>query len=956
MDQEDYDTDPFSSHGLWRISKFTLQSLQPLEPLAWDEKLPDLSDGVFKLPLNIFDKSVSELPESNAFGADLLDADPTLELMTDASSDSQPNAASAPHDVEEEETEDIWALDNIEVEQGRDSLLKTWEKFHDRTSHEPVSAYFSESGAKGFDAALAQQVASRGIQNKKCVTRKDLFFQALLKLGLGWSSIFFHYNENARRFERVHDNIRISGLTSTALNGLTEELLHCGTNMQRTRGFVGRVSVKPNELSTLSAFTSAAAVVVYTLEKQLVGSFKHIASLLQIKALFQECGKIVSVLANMVEAVDGAASEAQIISVVLERAAHFSQIFDQMEALLHEIVNRVAAPWLAHVETWVGLRPETMTSIELASSGRSFVVLETREENRKTLLKTPRVDYRYLPDQMPSFVPPDQASLIFESGRSLRLLKQNHPQHPIASREIGGASMPSFECASTWLDIERVQKKASDYEARLRSEILKYNRGESCIGISATLPDTEVSGHSGDHDTLAGTFELFDLDDARTATELLPHDGTSTKDTIGRLLDGSADVDDPGSSATPRDFGPELTSSMYLSLAPLLSSQALLIDFSCLHLLFKEHRLRYHLTLQWRFQLLGDGFFTCLISNSLFDPDMESGERRAGVVRSDVHAGLRLGSRDTWPPASSELRLVLIGLLNECHDADKQSDGTSHSDLRNERELPGGLSFSIRELTDEEIVKCKDPNAIEALDFLRLQYKPSTVLETILTQRSLNKYDRLFKHLLRLLRMVSVVKELIRDSTARDSMSGDTRNVLQKFRIDCQHFVLAISDYCFHVGVGSTWQRFQNTLSRIESCLDKGDIDGTIEAAHSVPRLRDYHEDILDQMLYALFLSKKHNQAATLLENIFGTILTFAPLSRLDGVSGVRHESEATIHRLYSLFRKQTSAFLGYLRAIERVKTPSKSFGKLGMAYTSRETPTGVFEHLLVRLEMKTYY
>jgi hypothetical protein len=93
--------------------------------------------------------------------------------------------------------------------------------------------------------------------------------------------------------------------------------------------------------------------------------------------------------------------------------------------------------------------------------------------------------------------------------------------------------------------------------------------------------------------------------------------------------------------------------------------------------------------------------------------------------------------------------------------------------------------------------------------------------------------------------------------------------------VDAQHFVLAVSDYCFHIGIGSIWQRFQETLAKIESCLDRGDIDGTIEAAHSVPRLRDYHEDMLDQMLFAFFLSKRHAQAAKLLESIFGTILAF---------------------------------------------------------------------------------
>ncbi|PWY94872.1 hypothetical protein BO94DRAFT_509690 [Aspergillus sclerotioniger CBS 115572] len=952
MDQEDHTTDPFSSHGLWSVSRFTLQSLQPLEPLPWDEELPDLSGGFFKSPLNIFDKYASELPGLSTFGPDLFDPDQTLGFTTDTSSESQSNVNPDKHSVQEDDVEDIWALGSFDIKQDCEDLLKSWEKYHDRSSREPVPAYFSESGAKGFDAALARQAAKWGTQTQRFMVQEDVFFQALLRLGLGWSSLFFRYNEQKRQFEQVHNEIRISGITSTALNGLTEELLRCGTNMQRIRIFVGKVPTKSNELSALSAFSGAAGVVVHTLEKQLVGRFRSITSLLQVKALFHECGTVVSVLANMVSAVDGAVSEAQIVSVVSERAAHFTQIFDHMEALLREIVIRVTEPWLTHVETWVGLRPETSTSVELASSGRSFVAVESQVDSKKALSKTPRVDYRYMPDQMPSFIPTDQASLIFESGRSLRLLKRNHPQHPVANQEMRDAHTPKLECASTWFDIERIQRKASEYEAELRSEILKYNRGEYCRGPGAT-PHTEGSWNAEEHQVLTGTFELFDLDDVPNATGLLRKDGNSEKDKLGHLLDENPGLE---SSAAQSGFGPELASSFYLSLAPLLTSQALLIDFSCLHLLFKEHHLRSHLTLQWRFQLLGDGFFTSRLSNSLFDPDMESGERKVGVVRSDVHAGLRLGSRDTWPPASSELRLVLIGLLNECHNADKHLEIPTHVDRGNEKELPGGLSFSIRDLSDDEIAKCKDPNAIEALDFLRLQYKPSAVLETILTQRSLNKYDLLFKHLLRLLRMVSVVKRLIRDSTVRGSQSGDTRNVLQKFRIDSQHFVLAISDYCFHVGVGSTWRRFQDALSKIESCLDHGDIDGTIEAAHSVPRLRDHHEDVLDQMLYALFQSKKHNEVAKLLDDIFGTILTFAPLSQLDGVEGVRHETEAAVRRLYSLFRKQTSAFVGYLRGIEGVKTTSKSLDRSGMAFIPREAPITVFDHLLARLEMKRYY
>lgn len=40
MDLEHENTDPFTIDDLWRPSGFALQSLQPLEPLQWDEKLP----------------------------------------------------------------------------------------------------------------------------------------------------------------------------------------------------------------------------------------------------------------------------------------------------------------------------------------------------------------------------------------------------------------------------------------------------------------------------------------------------------------------------------------------------------------------------------------------------------------------------------------------------------------------------------------------------------------------------------------------------------------------------------------------------------------------------------------------------------------------------------------------------------------------------------------------------
>ena len=806
----------------------------------------------------------------------------------------------------------------------------------------------------GFDAVLAQQNTAKRDSVQTRMVRTDVFIRSLLRLGLGWSSAFFRYERRSNQFERHLKDIRVSGISSLALENVIEYVLQCGTNMQRMRLFAQDPPAKCKELSALFTLSSTVAVIIFNLEQQISNQSKNIASLLQIKALFHRCGDLVGVLAGIVGAAQRAVSDAQVMSIVMEHAAFFAQKFGWMENLVHEIVIRVTQPWFKFIETWIGLRPEDAALRTSMASGKTFVRLNTHDAVK---FKTgpARIDHIYQADHMPSFIPADQARSIFESGRSLQLLKRSHPRHPIARRDVlsrtGGLHL---HCATTWADIEQIQTKAQEYESRLRAEIKRYHKGDLGLQDSPSNVVTQGVDQIADTEVTTAAFELFDIDDEKNAPGPVTDHKALSKDDFKQLLDKARGVETENTNAASY-LGPELASGLHLSLAPILSSQALLIDYSCLHLLFKEHRIRHHLNMQWRFQLLGEGSFVARLSNSLFDPEMESGERKAGKVRSGVDTGLRLGSRDTWPPASSELRLVLIGLLGDCYFGSTNTEDDEKTHIQKDNELPGGLSFSIRELTDEEIERCKNPNAIEALDFLRLQYTPPEVLESLITARSLNKYDRLFKHLLRLIRMVSAVKGLIRDSTARGSLAGETHNVYQRFRVDAQHFVLAVSDYCFHIGIGSIWQRFQDTLTKIEHCLNRGDIDGTIEAAHSVPRLRDYHEDMLDQMLFALFLSKRHVQAAKLLESIFGAILGFSLLSRADGI-GMRNESEGAVLHLYQSFRKQTSAFVNYLRSLESGKATSKSMAKSGEFFSSRTDPTSVFEHLRVRLDVKNYY
>ncbi|KAJ5676989.1 uncharacterized protein N7477_002622 [Penicillium maclennaniae] len=925
--------DPFSSESLWRLSKFSLEALQPLETLPWNTDLPDVSGSLIHQSTNTHDK-IDPIWTLNLFATNC----ESLEL--------------APASILEEEN--IWDIDLLQEESGHVAPLKSWERYQDRSFQEPVSAYFSESGAKGFDAALARQ-STQGRDIAGRLVRDDVFIRSLLRLGLGWSSVFFRFNQKKMAFERFVEDIRVSGVSLKVLDAAITQILQCGTDMQRVRAFVSTPPTKFGDISAKFTLRGTVAVIIYNLERQILAHSRQVVSLLQVTALFSRCADLIGALAEFVDAVEKAVTDAKVISGVIQWAAFVAQKFAWMENLAHEVVVQVTAPWFSFMEGWIGLRPEESALNELLASGRTFIKEELHEDPGRFKSAPSRVEYIYDGSHMPSFIPEDQARSIFESGRSLRLLKKSHPQHPIARRDVlARTGQLRLEYATSWADIERIQKRALEYESSLRAEILRYHRGDS-TAQPEMFDSTHDTSESSSNEIVENTFELFDIDDEKHVSGSVMDGKTLSNDKVSQMLQKARDPC-PDSISFGDRFGPELASSLYLSLAPIISSQAQLIDFSCLHHLFKEHDVRHHLNLQWRFQLLGDGSFASRLSNSLFDPEMDSGERKAGKVRGGVHTGLRLGNRDTWPPASSELRLVLIGILGDCYFSDAEPEQPDNAQQERENELPGGLNFSIRELTNEEIKRCKDPNAIEALDFLRLQYKPPETLEALITSRSLKKYDRLFKQLLRLLRMVSVVKGLVRDSTSRESLTGDIRNVFQRFRIDAQHFVLAVSDYCFHVGIGSIWTNFQKTLSRIERCLDRGDIDGTIEAAHSVPRLRDYHEDVLDQMLFALLLSKRHAQAAKLLENIFSVILAFSSLSKAEGVSGLRHENEGAALHLYSTFRKQASAFVGYLRSLDPGNSSAKIMAKSGAAFSLQNEPMSVFEHLRVRLDVREYY
>ncbi|EEP78793.1 predicted protein [Uncinocarpus reesii 1704] len=946
---------PFAIETLGEPSFFKLQSLEPLERFPWDDSLPDLAHGNFENQSHVFLKDESNIYALNVFGNDFSDS---VDSLPDSSLSSCSDEKQSFDSDRWSEIEDIWELKSISEPFRDEALLKSWDTFpnHRRSHQISGPAYLSEAGSAGFDAALAFQSSQSGLEDSGRVVRTDIFMLALFKLSIGWNSIFFRFNEQTRKFEKSMKDVRISGISLPSLDTFINEVLESGSQTRQIRRFLSSMPTRAEAPAALANLSRAVYVSLYSLESQLFERFKSKPSLLESQTLLRRSHCMVKCLADIIETVGVATTEAEVISSIFAKCDHLSQEFLWLTDILHEILSATAGSWLLRIATSIGLHNNNIEPVKPSGSHQLHGIKGGTE-----LLQGFETELGIICPTMPSIVSSEHSDAILESTKSLHFLRRFHPDHPLAQPlRPEKPPRPPLECGFTWNDMDRIQKKAKDYEEGMRLEILKYSRkiqGVADLGQVGTSLTTEGEKETEQRDSdepIRNVFELSDLDPDANRTPVLEHRDSLFSHKLHQLISKSPCVNIEESLGVDLPFGPPLMSTLYISFASPISSQARLINFSCLHLLFKKHKLKEHLHLQWRFQLLGDGAFLSKLSTTLFDSNVQSSERKAGVARGGTSTGLRLDSRDTWPPASSELRLVLMGLLAECHaEYAKPGCSTQLGTQSPAKELPGKLSFSIRELSDEELIKCKNPNSVQALDFLRLQYTPPPMLESVITSRSLSKYDRIFKHLLRLLRLLSATRGLVRKLCSLPCE--------QKFAFEALHFVEAIGEYCFHVCVGGLWHKFERTLSRIEKCIDEGDIDGTIEHAKSLSRLREHHEDVLDQMLFAMLLSKKHANANALLEEIFGTVLTLF----LQSKSRHRERSpifyERSIRELHLVFRKQVRGFISFLSSLGNVKSTFKKarhhdLAEWGTGQEAKVDIDSVFDKLLLKLDMTGFY
>lgn len=808
-------------------------------------------------------------------------------------------------------------------------MFHTWEGFEHGDHGQHPSPYITDRGPSTFDAALVHDDIKTPAGR---VLNSEILLQSLWNLGLGRSSKLFQFNTSVKTFESRIALGRAPGISLYASQSLIAQFIHTGNIFLYLKAFAERTFASATSIPARTALATCVSSILTSLESVLGKRSSDIHSLIQLQHHFTIPRQILTHVAKAVDAVKYAKTNEHVSSILHHRLLESEEGTGRLRQLSCEVLRQVARPSLELIGEWIGFTMEQATTPIWARD--SFVTVED------TAAEPASLEFSYRSELMPRYISPEDGNTVFEVGNSLYFLKTQHSEHPLASLHRSNVTRPELEWGFAWQDVENLAHKAKAYEEDLRKTLLAFGHGSKTTetAVQATVGPDVQDAREGFQD-----LDQYFVDSIR-AMDALPTDDlhippNKLHDLVDRLLQDG----DNGDTVAFNTFPPPLSLLSALSFRPLITAQANLVNAATIRLFFRAHDLKHHLSLQRQYHLLGDGVFSSLLATALFDPNRESAERRKGQMRSGVHMGLQLGSRKTWPPASSELRLALRGVLSESYYSSalyrrtqRNNAVTSNTPLngRDNDELPGQLNFAVRNLTEAEQEQVMDPDALSALDFLRLQYVAPTPLNMIITNTALDKYDLTFKFLLRLLRMLFVVSHLPREFPDTES---------RKLRAEAHHFVSVFANYVFQTGIAEHWDRFHAYVTTLEACIDEEDAASELgmRVTEGVASLRNAHEKCLDSIMFSLLLRKRQRKILALVEEIFDYILLFAKIQNHST------DEEVNAKDLYAKLRGKIRVFLSVCRGL----TAKQGYGQ-GKGTTEENS----MERLVLTMEMNGYF
>ncbi|KAJ2978774.1 hypothetical protein NQ176_g3629 [Zarea fungicola] len=836
---------------------------------------------------------------------------------------------------------------------------RTWEAFESGTTAVHAPLFLSEAGAAAYDALLSWHGDPLKLNNSGVpVIETKAYFSSLLSLALGQESLMFVRNNLAKTFQPVLPQFRISGYSRDIVLGVQEECLSCGISILDLRSFIQK-SYAGEASPCRVGLASAISQILQVIHKYVTVDEEQPRSLLQLQTTVACLTAILKPLVKLNSQLRQAIGDHEILSVVFYHASQADADNRYIRDMMREILQRVSMPWIQFLQEWVGTKVEQGIPLSKIDVGarKWFVKVDTEIFVDDFGRHVEDIDFRLDRTRMPSFIPDDVAQSIFETGKNLRFIKLHHPENLLANtHNIMIQKPPEVRWLFDWNDVSQVEHRIKEFGDRMAVAVNGYRREiRSRTPVVANL-DTAKENHVYNP-------AYFGVDEREMESRILasmerlqqPLRDETIQDPLSitvrhqldqGVLDNSEDGLTPHWSLVP-----------LLSFGAIASAQARFINQEHMRLLFSEHGMFDHFRLYREFHLLGNGLFCTRLSQSLFNPDLESTEREAGVARQGGVMGLRLGGRDTWPPASSELRLALMGILSDAYF--DQHPKSAQRLVKGWDKLPGDLSFAVRDLSPEEIEKCMNPNSLEALDFLCLQYTTPPALSSVITPVILLQYDRIFRFLLRVLRMIYVVNELFRQTLWTNRIYGyELADEEYRFVREARGFISSVAGYILDTAISIPWRAFESRLREIQSALAVS--GGSPKKQPPSPlQLQQLHSQFLHAVMSGMFLRKKQKSILNLLEDIFNSVLAYAMSVRARHSSAVsRGESEEMQPNImYEEFKQKVQVFITVCRSLsEKAKSESRDRDNEWLFTTAGLGDESIVAQLLSKLDLDNYY
>ncbi|TFY64668.1 hypothetical protein EVJ58_g2472 [Rhodofomes roseus] len=592
---------------------------------------------------------------------------------------------------------------------------------------------------------------------------------------------------------------------------------------------------------------------------------------------------------------------------------------------------------------------------------------EPADEQDETFYDDEQTDEPY-----PIFIQNTLANAFPRAKRSLKLLREAQPDHPLLHVQDDQTEQPDIHWF--WTDAEVAAAWFGRKEIVKPDDSRAQNPGQSSK-VDPPVQEREYKDELKE-------FALFDLTPGQHLDLLAP----STSNLDPREVDDLQSFTKSFPSSFP-PLTPNLSHLTTLVLSPLTRHmEALSAALVSLVLSPIVLNLPLHLSILRSYLLLASHSFKSRLSSALFsdsDDQPEFASKASAASRRSAEASPPLAAgrwavglspsltvAALWPPSVPELsfhlRTVINDSLQSSYGLSPERSGNSpmHESIVHEAEYR--LGFAIRDLpTGTGKERWLDPLSIEALDFLYMDYKPPRPLHVVITPDVLSKYHRIFAFNLRLMRaanaMATTYRMTRRSASPLFPTLSQTNKLLLHARFVANAFVTALSSYIYDRAIGF---RFDAFLAKLTV-----PVDGTAEA-ESKPQhgfsdvfaLAEYHSAVLDDILSACLLRSGQKAVGDVLRGCLELVLELAVLAG-DRYRGRLEEYQAAplLEDVWERFRKKMLTLIKVLRAlVERGSGTSREAVEdvaAQLANLSRlDGVTGSLHDLVTRLDVADWW